>query len=84
MVTRKLLSYARTGDVFTQADTLDAAWAEAEAIGRTKVETRFDRTYEATINFETGGGSNVFSHGRGATPVEALRAAIREALRVGG
>lgn len=79
-----LLSFAKgAGGVFGPCETLDAAWAEAEAFGRVGVDTTLMGTYRATISFQTAGGSHVFAHGEGREPVAALRAAMCEARQLG-
>ncbi|MBY6055356.1 hypothetical protein [Leisingera daeponensis] len=79
-----LLSFEKgpTG-VFDHAETLDSLWAEAEALGKVGVDHTFSGGYRATVNFHTASGSNVFAHGEGKRPHEALRGAMAEARSLG-
>ncbi|MEM6623132.1 MAG: hypothetical protein AAF674_12945 [Pseudomonadota bacterium] len=77
-----LLSFEKTGDVYSRAHTLDALWAEAEALGKVSIETSWSGSYTSTINC-TVRRSNVFAKGEGDTPVAALEDAIREARAIG-
>lgn len=79
-----LLSFEKGHNgVFDRAETLDSLWAEAEALGKVGVDYTFSGGYKATVNFKTASGSNIFAHGEGRRPHEALRSAIAEAMSLG-
>lgn len=80
----ELLSFEKgPGGVFSRAETLEGLWMEAETLGKVGVDAKWSGGYRATVNFATRSGSNVFAHGEGKRPDDALRAAIEEARALG-
>jgi hypothetical protein len=64
--------------------TLDSAWREAELIGRVKAERDWgNTTYEVAITFHSG-PSFVVAKGHHPQIVDAIMAAIKEAIRLRG
>ncbi len=60
---------------------LGMLWAEAERFGDPELKRSkyMEIHYEASISFNTKGGSSVWARGKAATPCEALQEAINEA-----
>ena len=80
----KLVTLEKQDGVYArQARTLDAAWVQAEVLGKVGVETAYSGAYRSTIQFNSPGGSTIFAHGTGKTPLDALEAGIGEAVALG-
>ena len=79
-----MLSFEKGADgVYERSGTLDALWAEAEALGRVNVEQTWTGKYKATVSFDTPSGSSIYAHAERQGPRAALRAAIEEARSLG-
>jgi len=83
-----LLTFTKSKDqVFRSADTLDAAWAEAEELGRVELKMPIvlgaSPRYEAEISFRRASGTLVYAKGKSNDRIEALRLAIIEAVELG-
>ncbi|PZX03773.1 hypothetical protein [Celeribacter halophilus] len=80
----RLLTLDQDSDgVYAQPSaTLEALWAEAESIGRVSVDCRFSGEYSVRIAFDNG-KSSIFAYGNHPDISEAVREAIKEAVRMG-
>lgn len=64
--------------------SMDAAWKEAESLGRVKVEQDYGRTsYKAEIMFERKSGTRIHAQGNNSDALFALCEAINEAREMG-
>lgn len=67
--------------IFSQSDTLDSLWDQAEKLGRVEVDRSWTRPYTPTVTImlERSSGTTVYAKGSHSEIREAFRLAIREA-----